>query len=1025
MKQQLRIICLSLFLGFTLLAQAQSPITYTYSEKLLMEGKEAFNKGEFNHSSALMKSYLSQSGIKNTYQEDAQYMLLVSNLYLEKSGAEKALEYFAKTTDNKYFTSLAYLQLAMFLQDKEDYKGAAKHYGRVKEKSLNKKQRYKYNFKYGFTLLKLNQPQKAYPYFNTVKNKTNEYKDDAIYYCGYIHYLNNDFEESQKYFEQVKKRNYKGAIEYYNLQFDFLKGDYSAVKQKAGKLYKTNDEQYKGEIARILGNINYQNNDLKSAIGYYEVYQQNIEKLSREDIYLLGECYFALEEYQKASDAFTKVATLEDELSQNAYNKLAACYIYLEDKQMARMAFESASRYNFDPEIQEEALFNFCKLTYELSYSPFNEIIEALEKFIAQFPDSEYKPEVYRLMSEVFLNTNNYQRAYESLKDIPLTNNKLKQAMQRVTYYRAIELFNDLRFEEAINFLTLSIEHGEFDSKLKAQANYWRGEAWFRLTNFDKALENYKAFIQSPFAPRLPEFYMAHYNMGYTYFKQNKPNSAITWFEKYIYLQKSNQDARLLDAYNRLADAYYLKRDFGKALEYYDEAIAIGQSGSDYAYYQKAFCLGLQKKYDEKINALDALIQEFKDSPYVEKAWFEEGRTYANLGDTKNAIRCYETLIKYYPESTLLPQALLSMALVYYNQGDELKAASLYKDVVRNYRRSEEAQTALSALKTISVDNGTIDDYIRYTKTIGHYAKLSDVEEDSLTYVAAEKIYMKGNVENSRNYFANYIKKFPDGKFLLNAHYYKADCHLRLNEMEKARVELEKVVAFPPNPYTEECLSKLADIYYKKQEYKDAGKYFKRLAESAKKEQYLLEGRAGLMRCNFKLNNWDETLLVANKLLTDAKLSDELKREANYYAGKSYLNLDREEKALESFLKISEETSSAWGAEAKYHVCNLYYNTNKPDLALKQIESFIELNTSHQYWLAKAFIVLAKISIDNKNDFEAKQYLQSVKENYKGKDDVQQEVSRMIFEIDAREAQRYQARRDSLMNLLNDSGSSN
>lgn len=1022
MKQLLRITFFGLFISLSIITGAQTPISYSYSEQLFLQGKDAFNEGEFNHAATLMETYLTQLETKPAHEDEAQYLLLVSNLYLEKSEADKALEDYAKATLNPYFANLSYLQLAMFMQDKEDYSSAAKYYAKVKEKNLNKKQKFEYNFKYGFTLLKLNKPKEAYPYFNKVKNKPNPYTDDATYYCGYIHYLNNDYKESQKYFNQVKNRNYKGAIEYYNLQFDFLKGDFDAVQQKAGKLYKTNDKDYKGEIARILGHINYQKNDLTTAIDYYEVYQQNIDKLSREDIYLLGECYFALAEYKKAADAFTKVATLEDKLSQNAYNKLAACYIYLDDKQMARMAFESASRYNFDKEIQEEALFNYCKLSYELSYSPFNEIIEAFEKFIAQFPNSEYKPEVYRLMSEVFLNTNNYQRAYESLKDIPLTNNKLKQAMQRVTYYRAIELFNDLRFEEAIEFLNISIEYGQADQQLKAQAHYWRGEAWFRLKDFDKALTDYKQFVQSPYAPRLPEFYMAHYNLGYTYFKINEPNSAIIWFEKFVYLQKNNQDTRLLDAYNRLADCYYLKRDFGMALEYYNNAIELNMAGSDYAYYQQAFCLGLQKKYDDKINSLDALIQKYKDSPYVEKAWFEKGKTYTNLGDNQEAIKSYETLIKYYPESTLLPQALLSMALVYYNSGDEQKAASLYKDVVRNYRRSEEAQTALSALKTISVDNGTIDDYIRYTKTIGHTARLSSSEEDSLTYIAAEKIYMKGNVENSKNYFGNYIEKFPEGKYLLNAHYYKADCHLRLKETEAARKELEAVAAFPPNPYTEECISRLATIYYQKNDFEQAAKYYKRLAESAKNEQYLTQGRAGLMRCNFKLNDWDATLLVANQLLVDDKLSDELRREANYYAGKSYLNLNREDKALEAFLKISGETSSAWGAEAKYQVCNLYYKTNQPDKALTEIESFIELNTSHQYWLAKAFIVLAKISIDRNKDFEAKQYLQSVKENYKGKDDVQEEVSRMIFEIDAREAQRYQARRDSLMNLLNDSG---
>lgn len=1023
MKRLFRPLFLLVFVLLSIMLEAQNSISSTYSENSLIKGKEAFYDGRFNNAAALLEFYLDQPTAKPAHLDEAEYMLLVSNLYLGKSKAEKSLETYAKNAVNPYFSNLAYVQMGHFSQENGDYSDAAKYYKKVKEKSLTRTQKYEYHFKYGFTLLKINKPDEAFPHFKKVNNKANPYTEDALYYSGYIHYLNNDYQESQKYFDQVKNKNYKGAIEYYDLQFEFLEGDFANVQKKAGRLYNTKDKAYKGEIARILGHINYQNNDLQNAIDYYEVYQHNIEKLSREDIYLLGECYFALGEYKKAADAFTKVATLEDELSQNAYHKLAACYISLEDKPMARMAFESASRYAFNKEIQEEALFNYCKLTYELSYSPFNEIIEAFEKFTTLFPESEHTSEVYRLISEVFLNTNNYQRAYESLKDLPLSNSKLKQAFQRVTYYRAIELFNDLRFEEAIGFFGQSIDHGKANVKLKIQAHYWRGEAWFRLKNFDKALVDYLAFMQSPYSPKMPEFTMANYNLGYTYFKQNNPDLAAVWFERFIDLQKNQPDARLLDAYNRLADAYYLNRDFGKALDHYENAIAMGQPGSDYALYQKSFCLGLQKKYTDKIDALDDLIQQYKESTYIEKAWYEKGRTYTILSKNEQAIKSYQTLIKYYPESTLLPKALLNMALVYYNSGDEKKASVVYKDIVRNYRRTEEAQSALNALKTISLDNGTIDDYILYTKTIGQYAKLSSSEEDSLTYIAAEKIYMKGNLEYSKKYFANYIEKFPDGNYLLNAHYYKADCHLRLNETEKARVELEAIVAYPNNQHTEVSLARLASIYYKNKNYKKAETHYKRLSEIAKNEENILDGKAGLMRCYYYQNNAASTLTVSNQLLSDPKLSDELKREANYYAGKSYLQLEQNNKALAAFLSIANETSSAWGAEAKYHVCKLYYEANQPQKAIDQIEEFIELNTSHQYWLAKSFIVLANISIENNNDFEAKQYLQSVRDNYKGKDDVQQEVSRLIFEIDAREAQRYQARRDSLMNLLNDSSS--
>ena len=45
-------------------------------------------------------------------------------------------------------------------------------------------------------------------------------------------------------------------------------------------------------------------------------------------------------------------------------------------------------------------------------------------------------------------------------------------------------------------------------------------------------------------------------------------------------------------------------------------------------------------------------------------------------------------------------------------------------------------------------------------------------EQDSLTYMAAEKIYIRGRVEQAKESFGKYLQTFPDGAFGLNAHYY-------------------------------------------------------------------------------------------------------------------------------------------------------------------------------------------------------------------------------------------------------------
>ena len=60
-------------------------------------------------------------------------------------------------------------------------------------------------------------------------------------------------------------------------------------------------------------------------------------------------------------------------------------------------------------------------------------------------------------------------------------------------------------------------------------------------------------------------------------------------------------------------------------------------------------------------------------------------------------------------------------------------------------------------------------------------------------------------------------------------------------------------------------------------------------------------------------------------------------------------------------------------------------------------------NTPHQFWLARSFVLLVDIYIKKGNDFQAKQYLLSLKRNYTVQDEIQGLIDERLSAISQRE----------------------
>jgi TolA-binding protein len=76
-------------------------------------------------------------------------------------------------------------------------------------------------------------------------------------------------------------------------------------------------------------------------------------------------------------------------------------------------------------------------------------------------------------------------------------------------------------------------------------------------------------------------------------------------------------------------------------------------------------------------------------------------------------------------------------------------------------------------MKNIYVSQGKTDEFLSYAKNVPN-ADISVAEQDSLLYASAELRYTQGNCDKAVADFEEYLRRFPEGMFAVNANYYKS-----------------------------------------------------------------------------------------------------------------------------------------------------------------------------------------------------------------------------------------------------------
>lgn len=920
-------------------------------------------------------------------KENSQYYEAFCALNLGNDDAESMFLRFIKEHPENPLTKLAYFQIGKSYFKQGKYEDAIRWFDKVQAGELNGHDNTEYKFRKGYAYFSLKDFKNAQLLFAEVKNKRSEFTEDATYYFAYIAYLNKDYHLALANFEKLKNsKKYERSYPYYISAVYFLDKRYDDVISYAVPIVNSTHQEHETEMLRIIAASYFAKADYDNAVKYYDRFQSGDQGKTQntQDSYQIGYTYYKVGNYAKSATELERLIEQGDVYSQSGNYTLGDVFLKMNNKQSARNAFLAASKLTYDKQLQEDALYEYAKLSYELDFN--TEALAATRLYLKNYPRSRRNDEVKVLLGEELLNSRNYKEAVEILEPIPNKSESAQIAYQKVTYYRGLEFYNERAFENAIGIFLRSLKN-PVDPKTQALTTYWMAEAMYEVRKYGESVENFELFLSMPEAKETDLANYANYALAYAAFYGEQYKKAANYFEKFLRGDVKDKNTEN-DAITRLGDSYFVLKSYSTALDYYNRIIAMHNQGEDYALFQRGMIQGLQGSLDTKISTLNDVLNTFPNSDYADDASFEIAYTYFLKNDGDRAKTDLNAMIQKYPHSSYVPRALVTIGLIDYNAGHDDLAVESFKKVVADYSSTDEAKQSLKQIEKIYTDKGDAQTFINYagTTSIGNY---TTSQQEDLMITAANNLYLKGDWQGAVGAVNAYLDKFPSKQiYEKQARFIRAQSLVNLNRSQEAVVDYNIILNDWTSAYTEKSLISMAKLYISQKKYNEAIVFLKKLETNAEfKEDYSFAIN-NLMLCYAQMNMPDDVLNYVKQIRGNDKAAQEDKFRTGLYAGEAYLLKGDTTAAVKEFDYTVTNTKTVAAAEAKYNIANVEYLKGRYKTSQKMCFDLAKEMPNYDYWVAKTYILLADNYVKLKDNFQAKATLQSIIENYKGNDDI-------------------------------------
>ncbi|MBC7447189.1 MAG: tetratricopeptide repeat protein [Hymenobacteraceae bacterium] len=969
-------------------ALAQQTQQVINPEARFAEGVRLYGRGLYGPAQTAFDDYLREPAVRMEPERaaDAAYYAAVSGLRQLQPDAEGCILAFADRFPAHPKAALAYFELGRFYFEKKDYERAIPNLQQVAPSLLTTSERAESDFKLGYALFQTKQFDKARLLFDRTKTGTHAYVAPSRYYAGFLAFKANDLTTARADLEEAAKNDaYRSQVPQLLTQILYREKNLSEVI-RYGQTALAQKPTVAGadEIQLLVGDSYFQQEDypkafplLTAAAGKPGVRgPQGRAEAALE--YKTGYAAYKTGDFKAAVQRLQPVAAVRDTLGQLAAYHLGLSYLRVDggNKPFALTAFEQARTPLFDPKIAEQATIKVAEINFEQGNT--RAVIAALADFNKAFPKSKLGDTADDLLSEAYLSSNDYPAAIRHIENLSRRSNKIDRTYQRVTYYEAVNQYNAGKPEAALPLLDKSLAT-PVDPEMKTAANFLKGESLSLLRRWDEAATAYNnTFRVTPTAGQQDLYRLSRYGLGYAYFNAQKYTDAQVPFTAFLADSASREgDPNLTDARLRLADCYYIAKDYPQALSLYDKVLAVSGPDQDQALFQKGVVLGLTGRRDDALRTLGEIPKRFPQSRLLDNAQFQQAQLEFEAGRFAEAVRGFSSLIQNQPTSALVPQAYHKRGVAYANQQQYEPAVADFKKVLDDYATSPVADAAIFSLQEALTAGGRPEEFDPFLQA--YRVRNPDAKSlQSVEYEAAKSLYFAEKYELTVPKFEAYLRQYPNAAVAPDARYYIADSYLRGGDKKAGTAKMREVLSEGRTQFLNKALNRVADLALEEKDYPTAIQYYTRLATAATSRRESSNAQLGLLRATFASADYNRSRQLATDLLAAGNATLNATNSALLIRAKSSLGLGQYAQGIQELRATTAAASDENGAEAQYLLAEAQFQQKNYKEALAEAFKINQTYGAYQRWVGFTFLLLADVYAAQGEVYQAKGTLESL-----------------------------------------------